>query len=363
MPVEYFKPSVRVLDRDNVALLVLLAPRGCKSKQAADAAKLCVANTHLLFNPRRGDIKLAQAMVLFAEMDKLSFVRHHPKTGTDKHHPTFLCGDFNCEPFCDLYRFVGRGILEYPGLLQRTISGQEEGRYGNDYRLGKQLVPPALGITDKCQYAAEVRRRWEEFRDAKGRASQLRDTADEKEETSVTRVESPGSSSPGESNEIIDLTSEKENSNKMVDLKEGSCTPVSSPEDVSSPSRDEKGKPCHVKEPVIEQCTGMLSHRFQLVSVYNHEVHDGRGSQREATTRHGRANTTVDYIFYSAENRRTRTHKHRFKYHAVREGRLRLVSKLVLATEKQFDQGGCLPNQAVSSDHTVLMAKFTLNLK
>ena len=44
------------LDRDNVAVIVMLKPKGVPSKH-----HLCVANTHLLWNPRRGgDVKLAQ---------------------------------------------------------------------------------------------------------------------------------------------------------------------------------------------------------------------------------------------------------------------------------------------------------------
>jgi mRNA deadenylase 3'-5' endonuclease subunit Ccr4 len=44
--------------------------------------KIVVANTHLLFNPRRGDIKLAQFMVLMAEIDK------HAYMGPDPSHST-----------------------------------------------------------------------------------------------------------------------------------------------------------------------------------------------------------------------------------------------------------------------------------
>lgn len=40
--------------KDNVALLVLLADR----ERPPDAPALLVGNTHLLFNPKRGDIKV-----------------------------------------------------------------------------------------------------------------------------------------------------------------------------------------------------------------------------------------------------------------------------------------------------------------
>lgn len=34
---------------------------------------LCIANTHLLFNKRRGDVKLAQLAVLLANIDRVTF--------------------------------------------------------------------------------------------------------------------------------------------------------------------------------------------------------------------------------------------------------------------------------------------------
>lgn len=93
--VKYKKCGVSLLDRDNVALLTLLRfknptdgrrrrevapvasnPRfqclaACASSDAVTlhddekrAGLVCVANTHLLFNPKRGDIKLAQVGVV-----------------------------------------------------------------------------------------------------------------------------------------------------------------------------------------------------------------------------------------------------------------------------------------------------------
>lgn len=51
-PVEFYRRDVPLLDRDNVGLVLLLQP---KIPSAASPA-ICVANTHLLYNPRRGDI-------------------------------------------------------------------------------------------------------------------------------------------------------------------------------------------------------------------------------------------------------------------------------------------------------------------
>lgn len=45
---------------------------GCPSlaPRPAEAARLVIANTHLLFNPKRGDIKTAQLMVLTASVER-----------------------------------------------------------------------------------------------------------------------------------------------------------------------------------------------------------------------------------------------------------------------------------------------------
>lgn len=65
--VEYYQPNVSVLDRDNIGMILRLSPREFSNKQ------LVVANTHLLFNPRRQDIKLAQTQVMLAEIDRVAF--------------------------------------------------------------------------------------------------------------------------------------------------------------------------------------------------------------------------------------------------------------------------------------------------
>ena len=55
--VEYFRPNCRMLDRDNVGLIVLLQHQPTNLMSGMDQAtnpalKLCVATTHLLYNPK-----------------------------------------------------------------------------------------------------------------------------------------------------------------------------------------------------------------------------------------------------------------------------------------------------------------------
>lgn len=59
LAVEFRQPGIYCLDRDNVAIMVRLSAKKTREK-------LVVANTHLLYNPKRQDVKLAQSVVLLA---------------------------------------------------------------------------------------------------------------------------------------------------------------------------------------------------------------------------------------------------------------------------------------------------------
>ncbi|XP_062911871.1 protein angel homolog 2 isoform X2 [Mobula hypostoma] len=139
-PVEFYRPMIQILDRDNVGLVVLLQPAVSQS-----AARVCVANTHLLYNPRRGDIKLAQLAILLAEINKLA------SDGKGGHWPIVLCGDFNSVPDSPLYNFIRHGKLIYDGLPIGKVSGQEQSHRGQR-AMTKPLWPPSLGISSECQY-------------------------------------------------------------------------------------------------------------------------------------------------------------------------------------------------------------------
>ncbi|XP_066533071.1 protein angel homolog 2 isoform X2 [Hoplias malabaricus] len=139
--VEYFRKGIPLLDRDNVGLILLLQPVEC----SGSACNLCVANTHLLYNPRRGDIKLAQLAMLFAEISRVT------KLSDGSSYPVLLCGDFNSVPWSPLYSFINKSRLEYFGMPMGKVSGQEEGSRGQRI-LEVPIWPPSLGISQQCQY-------------------------------------------------------------------------------------------------------------------------------------------------------------------------------------------------------------------
>ncbi|PVD25903.1 hypothetical protein C0Q70_13567 [Pomacea canaliculata] len=132
-PVDYCRGGL--LDRNNIALLVELQPcrKLIKHHLQEGEDKILVANTHILFNPRRGDIKLAQLMVLLAEIDKHAYL-----------------GPREVQP---------KRYLQYEGQLIRAMSGQEEGQYGNNRTLEQNFFSSDYGIGYNCQYSVVVQQR------------------------------------------------------------------------------------------------------------------------------------------------------------------------------------------------------------
>jgi len=155
IPLPYQQSNTDILKRENVALILKLKPKGAHIPR--DRC-IVVANTHLLFNPRRGDIKLAQLIMLLAEMDKCA--HYVNKKGEHDYQAVIMCGDFNSLPHSDIYQFIQMGFLRYEDLLIKNMSGQEEGLRKPGYqRLGREFFPPELQISDNCQHYSEVMRR------------------------------------------------------------------------------------------------------------------------------------------------------------------------------------------------------------
>eukprot|EP00069_Balaena_mysticetus_P000340 bmy_03500T0 len=146
-PVEYFRPGLELLNRDNVGLVLLLQPLVPEGLGPVSVAPLCVANTHVLYNPRRGDVKLAQMAIFLAEVDKVA------RLSDGSHCPIILCGDLNSVPDSPLYNFIRDGELQYHGMPAWKVSGQEDFSHQLYQRkLQAPLWPSSLGITDCCQY-------------------------------------------------------------------------------------------------------------------------------------------------------------------------------------------------------------------
>ena len=128
--VVLWRAGVAVLDKDNVGLVVRLVSR--------TGARLVLATTHLLFNPRRHDIRLAQAALLLAEVDQVS------RAAPGRPAPVILTGDFNLEAGSPAHRLLVEG-------------GVRVGGPGSP-----PLLPRSLGVTDGCRVAGRgVEESWD----------------------------------------------------------------------------------------------------------------------------------------------------------------------------------------------------------
>lgn len=112
-----------------MAVIATFAVR-TKSKMA-QSIEFCVCTTHLLYNPKRSDVRGAQTQVLLAELDR--FACH---SLTKEPLPIILTGDFNSPPHSDVYRLI------VDGEIKRKPHSRQ--------------LPTALGITDHCQHHAVV---------------------------------------------------------------------------------------------------------------------------------------------------------------------------------------------------------------
>lgn len=156
--IKYYTRNVPVLDKDNVGIVVLLKANMHEITQRSEKDKepkmLCVANTHLLFNKKRGDIKLAQLTYLFAEVDNLAMLSRDRLN--EVYCPVILCGDLNSIPYSPLHHFVTKGVLEYSTRAPAVISGQllpSEFTNGPSKRImGTPLLPWCFGVTSGCQW-------------------------------------------------------------------------------------------------------------------------------------------------------------------------------------------------------------------
>ncbi|XP_058790822.1 protein angel-like [Phymastichus coffea] len=239
--VELYQNGIELLSRDNVGLVAKF------SLKESPETKFVVATTHLLFNPRRNDVRLGQIQLLFAEIERIAFVEN-TLTGP-RYLPIVLSGDFNLEPYSGVYNFVTEGSIEFVGKGRNL----EE----SDYRcLSNSLIPPHLYVTDECQHLNVLSKRLSGIGSGKIMLRNAENQYQPKEDDLT--------------NDLLESTSfnSKTNNYQKIEISDGHYVTFSS---------------------------GLLTHPFRFKSVYNHTDKNGRS---EATTFQNRW-ITVDYIFYS----------------------------------------------------------------
>ncbi|EOB05505.1 Protein angel-like protein 1, partial [Anas platyrhynchos] len=320
-PIEYFRPGLDVLNRDNVGLVLLLQPLLPECLDLKAVSPLCVANTHVLFNPRRGDIKLAQMALLLAEIDKIA------KTPEGSYYPVILCGDLNSVPDSPLYKFIRNGQLSYHGMPAWKVSGQEDfSQQLHSRKLVAPLWPCSLGVTDNCQYVTRCQPK------KQGRRKYSRDFLLQFHFCDIACERPP---------QLVLLEG-------VTDAKPD--RPAYWPKHAAVVNDPEL-------QPLIPRSSGVIQHGLNLTSVYSHYLPQ-RG-RSEVTTMPMGLGATVDYIFYSAEPVENGRRGGRRLY---RDGVLKLLGRLSLLSEDVLLMANGLPNPFCSSDHLCLLASFGLEV-
>ncbi|CAF0732824.1 unnamed protein product [Adineta steineri] len=150
--VPFYQRNIQLLDRDNCGLIALFQP--VTSKATSDDL-FCVATTHLLFSPKRGDIKLAQIQYFLAEIDRLSM----KNASLNSYYPIIICGDFNAQPQSPLSKFLINGHIKYDKFRSIEISGQiPRSVINNRFSLqlpSNELLPTSF-VTSDCRFPKKL---------------------------------------------------------------------------------------------------------------------------------------------------------------------------------------------------------------
>ena len=138
VPVDYRVERVSVLNRDNVGLVLKLFPVSSTGQHQS----VIIANTHLLYNPKRADVRLCQMSMLLAEIDRLQ-----DQSSTS---PVIVTGDFNSEPGSHVVKLLCSGEAVYSGEILGV---------GANRPAPHKLLPDSLGLTDSCQWTVTLEQR------------------------------------------------------------------------------------------------------------------------------------------------------------------------------------------------------------
>ncbi|KAL0118890.1 hypothetical protein PUN28_009488 [Cardiocondyla obscurior] len=241
--VELYQSGIERLSRDNVGIIAKLALRDNPETQ------IVIATTHLLYNPKRNDVRLAQIQLLLAEIERIAFI-DNTMTGP-KYLPIILAGDFNLEPFTGVYKFLTEGSFKYYGKGRNLEPSQ--------YRsLSNSLIPPRLCVTDNCQHFNILTQRLRR----EGTGKVMLQNSESRRQRQDESVQTPCNIN------VLQQSGNNDNSTQVIEIVQGHSARFSS---------------------------GTLTHPFKMRSVYTHISPHG---EKEAST-HQDEWVNVDYIFYS----------------------------------------------------------------
>ena len=356
--VDYYRENVPLMDKYNVAIILYLDILNSKAKKKST---LCIANTHLLFNKNRGDIKLTQLAHLFADIEKKS-----RENDLDLNHLTMiLCGDFNSVPFSPLYNFITSGELQYEGLKHHLVSGQRK-KYPpkRATHFGRTLFPSSVGLSNTCRWIESEpdasKEKCENYKLVNNDRTTFNvETGQYEIMYTNSRDKSIAKRKPVYDADKLSQSSsadkcELQNATVVVDVESGSravfCKDSNKHTDHMNRSKIHNNRTNESKLLPNTACIdepGFLRHGYSFKSSYAHYGLDGFP---EVTTCHDRDAATVDYIFYSSIS----------DMQYKKKDRLILKGILSLFNEQELSRLNKLPNRYFSSDHMLIQASFIL---
>lgn len=321
--VQYFNSDkCPILNRHNVGLVVKLRARGdspAEEQELNCKRHLCVATTHLLFNPKAGDVKLAQTAILLAELHRMCQAPNGTLCAS------ILCGDFNVLPNSPLQLLITNSKLQYEDLCASEIAGYSKRK---NRKLPVPLLSPKLGISDDCRFIPLDQISSEHnCSDSKNQSTSYLSQQDDKsmDLTNGHKDEVP----------VIDLTMDNGSPDKSL--------PVIDLTSDNSPSHDT------IKDQDLASTApkAMLSHGFKFESVYKVV---GGIQPACVTTFHCSAMEMVDYIYFTPAS----------LVQSNNSSSLHLLSRCALPSTSTLMELGPLPNEFLPSDHLHLQAQFQL---
>ncbi|VDN58644.1 unnamed protein product [Dracunculus medinensis] len=143
LPIEYYVDKNCILNRSNIGKGVYFIDNRqiMRLRDKLSGKEFCIANTHLLFNIKRSDIRIAQLIILLAHLDKeCGFFAFKPC-------PAIICGDFNLSADSPVYKFL---LGERVSLEQNDESVGSENNF-NQYS-SFDLVFRQLNIGKNCRF-------------------------------------------------------------------------------------------------------------------------------------------------------------------------------------------------------------------
>ncbi|KAI9017498.1 Endonuclease/exonuclease/phosphatase [Gaertneriomyces semiglobifer] len=274
--------------------------------------KICVATTHLLFNPKRGDIKLAQIMTFMSHVKDL--VDEHERS-SESNIPLLFCGDLNLNPGSFLYNFIisGQADMGHARVKQMADGGRtvEMDAY-QEYKDGLLSSTPPHQRTGFVQ-------------DSDAPVNMELDETDV-EDSEVADVDAPW---------------------PPDDLEDtGNATWLGT----------SWGQIPRIRDGNTHYDSGILRHPFLFSSVYAPYYHPN-SKQRYYTTFHDSNQENLDYIFYGELRHEARDRTLRFRQPSAL---LQCMRYLDMPLGRHARK---MPNPWVPSDHIPLIVEFKLTIQ